>query len=1128
MDQTTPRHEKIRFRRGDIARLHTLPSAAGQAEWTPRRAPRAGLRIAAWIASLVTGLAIMAIAAAVYLATYGVDTGFVRLQLESAIERALGADVDASFGMARVSFEAGRLVAVRVNGVTIRSNEGAPLVEAGSVSAGLRLMPLLGGRIEVGSLALADATVTLPPGEGRGVPEFLTDSRGLVAPDLAGTTVFVAAHAMLDMLDKTVGSIDVERVRFVSADAVDRPALSLVEGQVHSTGRGVASLAVTAEAEGRMLDLSGSVSRNPASGRISDLKLELEAEPATVVASSGEDGPPGALGAFRVAVEGAEGIGGEPSRLVVAASADSFVLPLDQDDSIAGSASLAATLVGGSGKLEIERLRVLSDRSQFQFHGAVGPRPESDGDPGYRFELVSDGSTVAPQDSPEPALPFVARVGGWYDTTGQRLVLEAFGVRTNGGELLGTGEFEFTGEGSPGIYIAASVPEMPVAHVKQLWPFMAAPGARRWAMNNLFGGTVSDSTLQYRVAPGRIGNGIPLTRDEVSGRFVVEGTRFDVAGRMPPVRSASGTIAFGGNDVDVELSSGTAYMASGRSVGARNGFLRIPDAHLDRVVGSLDIEVFGSADAITELASYEPIDAMRHTGMKADDFTGSVEGTVTADIPLHGEFAEDELPWLVDLTFANLSVLPPVDGQKVTEASGRIVVDPAKAVINAKAKLNGAPAEVELVEPFESGSADRKRDIAMVLDDKARSALVPGLDGLLTGPVRVRFDAASRETQRIEADITDAKLHIPWAGWSKGAGVEATVAFDLGIDGNASKLTDFSVKGKTFHVNGELTLDGGSLSSARFSSLALNREDDVSLTIDRKGKGYDIAMSGNSFDARSVIKRYLSEDGDGGRGAPDDTRVDVAVQVERMAGFHGEAISGAKLSLSATGDRIARMEVSARSARGGAIAVRNGEANGARFIEMQSADAGSFLRFLDVYQHMEGGAVRLAMTGPPDGSSMKGQVDVSDFWIVDEPKLASIVAKPLPGDSRSLNQAVRGDLDVSRAQFQKGYAVLEKRSGFLALEQGVLRGPLIGSTFQGTLYDERGNMDLTGTFMPAYGLNRIFGEIPLFGEILGNGRDRGLIGVTYRLSGKAAEPRLQINPLSVIAPGIFRTIFEFR
>lgn len=194
---------------------------------------------------------------------------------------------------------------------------------------------------------------------------------------------------------------------------------------------------------------------------------------------------------------------------------------------------------------------------------------------------------------------------------------------------------------------------------------------------------------------------------------------------------------------------------------------------------------------------------------------------------------------------------------------------------------------------------------------------------------------------------------------------------------------------------------------------------------------------------------------------------------------------------------------------------------------MQSNDAGAILKFLDIYPYMEGGTIRLGLAGSADGP-MKGQVDATDFFVVNEPRLASIVATPPPGDQRSLNQAVRGEIDTSRVKFERGFSVIEKGPGSLKLERGVLRGPAIGLIFQGTLYDRKGNMDMTGTFMPAYGLNRIFGEIPLFGQILGNGTDRGLIGVTFRLAGDANSPNLQVNPLSVIAPGIFRSIFEFR
>jgi hypothetical protein len=47
----------------------------------------------------------------------------------------------------------------------------------------------------------------------------------------------------------------------------------------------------------------------------------------------------------------------------------------------------------------------------------------------------------------------------------------------------------------------------------------------------------------------------------------------------------------------------------------------------------------------------------------------------------------------------------------------------------------------------------------------------------------------------------------------------------------------------------------------------------------------------------------------------------------------------------------------------------------------------------------------------------------------------------------------------------------------------------------------------------------------VFGAILGGGTNEGLIGVNFRVEGKISSPTLSINPLSAIAPGIFRQIF---
>ena len=75
----------------------------------------------------------------------------------------------------------------------------------------------------------------------------------------------------------------------------------------------------------------------------------------------------------------------------------------------------------------------------------------------------------------------------------------------------------------------------------------------------------------------------------------------------------------------------------------------------------------------------------------------------------------------------------------------------------------------------------------------------------------------------------------------------------------------------------------------------------------------------------------------------------------------------------------------------------------------------------------------------------------------------------------------------ARPVSERGSANVALDNGSIAIDGGVVRGVDIGATFQGTVRDQNGNMDMTGTFMPAYGLNRLFGELPIIGAILGNG-----------------------------------------
>ncbi len=175
---------------------------------------------------------------------------------------------------------------------------------------------------------------------------------------------------------------------------------------------------------------------------------------------------------------------------------------------------------------------------------------------------------------------------------------------------------------------------MPVAHAKQIWPWLAARGARNWVLSNVFAGTISNSSLTYLGAAGRMGNGVPFNEAEMKGRFELAGRplrrrRPDPAGPgCSRGRRYRGHARLDRSQVRNGVPWGVTVSFSQATVGSISA---IPTRPADR---KLDIKVKGDAQSVRLLSSYEPINGMRRLGFAPEDFSGQVEGRVLADIPL--------------------------------------------------------------------------------------------------------------------------------------------------------------------------------------------------------------------------------------------------------------------------------------------------------------------------------------------------------------------------------------------------------------------------------------------------------------------------------------------------------------
>ncbi|WP_439272709.1 YhdP family protein [Pseudochrobactrum sp. HB0163] len=1124
-------------------------------------------RVLCWAVAVLTIVALAGFA----VLRAGINSDFLRDEVHQRLQEILGPEAGLSIHKTQISLDASHHLALEAQDVALTGGSQDIAVEKlGVVKLGLAPLPLITGSVQVARVEIGDAFIRIQENKNRAKPliELPFNDRGLVDFKLLSREIFAGIDQSLALLDmrstKTIALKDVT-LAFRAMDAEHEVLIR--KAKMRRRNKKV-TLSAELLWQGRPVMLSAEMIRADAAAKVSSFSVRLDdvplnlGSPEIVQPQIADNRPNPAYlhirGSASLVLSGQAEMGGHREVLSGRLIVRDAVTDMGRERGIKGNLDLAIEHVADTEKLEIKELKINFGGLNTIYEGAFGAEPQTTNKlqmiegggqnaqpeqgkkadiaalPAYRFELVTKMAVSAPQNSAEAALPFAVKIAGRFMQDASRIDFNDLKVKTDQGELYGQGRMIF-GHGSPAMIFLLRIPSMPVAQAKQLWPLNVADGARDWVLKNLFGGQLIDGRIDIALPAGHFnGPGLPpdLTESDVRADFRVEGTRFDVVGEIPPVRDATGTIAVRGAHTTIFLEKGTAFTQANRRVMVDSGRLFIPWGRQRPVIAGLDLDLSGEASAITELVGYKPIDAVRKLPFTADDLSGHVNARVKVAFSVTKNAPKDTLQWQADLNFTNLALKKPFNGQMVTQAKGNLKIDDDQAKIEASARLNNIPARLSLIEPLGNSTVRRQQSVKLELDDKTRAAFYPALNEIFKGSLILDLGEEQGDTRKVTADLGKTIVSLPWLGWQKGAGIPAKLTLEIKQpkDGKGPvAVRNFTFAGSGFHINGDLLIENNELLSATIRKLNLTRTDDLRLDVRKSGDGYRADVRGSAFDARALIRHAVSGNADEKKAVRNKAgiipRIVVNAQIDEVKGFYDESLRNVTVSYEAAGARLSGISLNAVTGDGAQVSATSSSQKGASSLALNSANAGAVLRFFDFYDKMRGGKISVNLTSQGAGP-LYGNIDARNFSVINEPRLDKLVSSRSNG-GKSLNQAVHRNIDVSRVDFDRGFAQVEKGAGYMTLKNGVIRGPLIGTTFQGVLYDRNGNMSVTGTFMPAYGLNRLFGELPLLGAILGNGRDRGLIGITYKLEGNARQPNIIVNPISVIAPGIFRSIFEF-
>jgi hypothetical protein len=130
------------------------------------------------------------------------------------------------------------------------------------------------------------------------------------------------------------------------------------------------------------------------------------------------------------------------------------------------------------------------------------------------------------------------------------------------------------------------------------------------------------------------------------------------------------------------------------------------------------------------------------------------------------------------------------------------------------------------------------------------------------------------------------------------------------------------------------------------------------------------------------------------------------------------------------------------------------------------------------------------------------------------------IGAPRDQQGRIVKRRTQIDFNIMRVPFSVG-------NGQFILRDAIINGPLLGATIRGRLDLKRNRIQLSGTYVPMYGLNAAISSVPILGDLLTGRTGEGIFGMTYAVRGAMDNPQVLVNPVSAVAPGFLRQIFEF-
>lgn len=759
-----------------------------------------------------------------------------------------------------------------------------------------------------------------------------------------------------------------------------------------------------------------------------------------------------------------------------------------------------------TARIRFSLLEVDSDAAHLEGRGHADLGAFQGGFPTFVAQLAIDRAELAAGELFEAPLAFDAGASDF------RLRVEPFTIEI-GQVVLVRGDTRIRARGEVGIdpggwavALDLTIPRIAARELLELWPLRLIPNTRRWVKNNLFAGILRNVDAALRLSSA----GPP----KVGLDFDFEGAELRYLKSMPPITGGAGYASLIDDSFTVVMERGTVHPKEGGPVALERSVFRIEDVNRKPSLAEVSLDTASSVTAALSLLSEPPFRVLEKAPITPDVAVGRADVDAHITFPVKPAIAPGEVHYSAEATLSGVDSTALVPGRRIAADRLALRLSEDGVTIAGQGVLDQVPLDVIWDQRFgpEGQAGSRISGTARLTDETLRAFGVTLPRGWVSGATRARVELELRADAPPRLTLTSRldglAISVPPLAVSVGARDVGNLTVRAILE-ERPHIESLSLAAPGFVLEGEVTTDSaGGLGVASFSRVVAGEWLDVSATLTGQGAGKlpKLAVTGGRVDLRRLPDGLGGSSGEAEAGAGLGAIAVAldAVQITRsiaLTSVQGRLVPGAAMSGQFTG-RVnggAAVEIALQPSQRGSV------------IRIVGQDAGAVARDAGYVRNARGGRFEAILTPTGEPRTYAGVFSSGRLRVVGLPILAELLSAV---SVFGLIDQLNGDgivFDDVQANFR-----LTPRAFILG--HGAAVGISMGISADGYYDFERSEFDMQGVISPLYLFNGI-------GQLLTR-RGEGLVGFNFTLRGPSSAPRISVNPLSLLTPGMFRDIFR--